>query len=128
MPAWKDYKSEARSRGALAFELYAVYSVPAGAPEDVRASLPDHLAYQGKLEVEGKLFLAGPQSDESGELMEGIGLVIYRAGSFEEAHALAEADPMHMSGARRFTLRRWLVNEGSMSISLKLSGQTVTLK
>ncbi|MDD9715783.1 YciI family protein [Dinoroseobacter sp. PD6] len=113
MRAWADYKSEAKSRGALAEELYAVLSSPAGASADVRVNLPAHLAYQ---EASGALFLAGPVSDESGEMMEGMGLINYRVVSLDAAPAIAEADPMHRSGARSFVLRRWLVNEGALTL------------
>ncbi|SLN50386.1 YciI-like protein [Pseudoruegeria aquimaris] len=127
MPAWDDYKAEAKSRGALAHELYAVLSTPAGDPAKVRETLPAHLAYQAEQEARGALFLAGPVSDESGQMMEGMGLIIYQADSLEAARALAEADPMHASGARSFVLRRWLVNEGGLSLTLRLSGQSVRL-
>lgn len=127
MVAWADYKSEAKARGALALELYVAQSTPAKAPEDVKAALPDHLAYQAQLETAGQLALAGPMSDESGENMQGVGLIIYRAPSLEAARALAAADPMHKSGARSFTLRRWMINEGSLNLSVGLSTKTVNL-
>ena len=127
MPAWSDYKTQAKSRGALALELYAVESTPAGSPEAVRDNLPAHLAYQGQMEAEGRLVLAGPLSDDSGDEMQGSGLIIYRAESLEAATALTRADPMHQSGARSFRIRRWLVNEGSLNISVGLSGKTATL-
>lgn len=121
MVAWADYKSEAKSRGALALELYVAHSTPAKAPEDVKAALPDHLAYQAQLERAGQLAFAGPMSDETGEHMQGMGLIIYRAGSLEAARKLAEDDPMHASGARSFVLRRWMINEGSLNLSVGLS-------
>ena len=127
MVAWADYKSEAKSRGALALELYVALSTPAKAPEDVKASLPDHLAYQADLERAGKLAFAGPMSDETGEHMQGVGLIIYRADSLEAARKLAEDDPMHKSGARSFVLRRWMINEGSLNLSVGLSTGTSSL-
>ncbi len=127
MVAWADYKSEAKGRGALALELYVAHSTPAKAPEDVKASLPDHLAYQAQLERCGQLAFAGPMSDETGEHMQGMGLIIYRADSLEAARKLAEDDPMHKSGARSFVLRRWMINEGSLNISVGLSTGTSAL-
>ena len=121
MVAWADYKAEAKGRGALALELYAAHSTPAKAPEDVKAALPDHLAYQASLERSGNLAFAGPMSDETGDHMQGMGLIIYRADSLDAARALAEADPMHKSGARTFVLRRWMINEGSVTLSAGLS-------
>ncbi len=127
MPSFSEYKQIARSRGALAFEVFVVESSPIAPPESLGESLPAHLDYQKSLEAEGALVFAGPLSDASGEAMSGGGLIIYRAGSLDEARALAEADPMHRDGKRSFTLRRWLINEGSLTVSVALSGQAITL-
>ncbi len=124
---WTDYHQQAKERGALALELFVAQSVPAKGPEDVKASLAAHLAYQAELEEQGQLAFAGPMSDETGELMQGMGMIIYRADSLETANALAAADPMHKSGARTFTMRRWMINEGSLTLSVGLSKNTVDL-
>lgn len=123
MPSWSEYRSIARSRGALAFELYAVESKPAASPEKMQEILPRHLDYQKEMEAAGKLFLAGPLSDETGTEMSGGGLIIYRAASIDEARKIAEADPMHSEGGRTFTIRCWLVNEGAISLDVTLSDQ-----
>ncbi len=128
MTSFSEYKKIARSRGALAFEVYVVESTAVADPASLQESLPAHLDYQKSLEAKGALVFAGPLSDASGESMSGGGLIVYRAGSIEEATALAEADPMHRDGKRRFTLRRWLINEGSLTVSLSLSGQTIRLE
>ncbi|MEM9351162.1 MAG: YciI family protein, partial [Pseudomonadota bacterium] len=52
---------------------------------------------------------------------QGIGLIIYRADSLEAARALADGDPMHKTGARSYILRRWMINEGSLTLSVGLS-------
>ena len=121
MVAWNDYKAIAKERGALALELYVVESTPKSSPEAVKAHLPAHLDYQRDLEQRGLLVLAGPLSDSTGESMEGAGMILYRAETMEAARALAENDPMHQSGARGFTLRKWLVNEGSITLNVGLS-------
>jgi len=127
MVAWTEYKQMAKERGALALELFVVESTPAKRPEDVKENLPAHLGYQRDLEKRGVLVLAGPLSDATGAIMVGTGLIIYRAGSMAEAVQLANGDPMHQSGARSFTLRKWLVNEGSISLSVGLSTGSATL-
>jgi uncharacterized protein YciI len=66
-------------------------------------------------------------SDETGEHMQGVGMIVYRAESLEAARALADGDPMHKSGARSYTLRRWMINEGSLNLSVGLSTKQVTL-
>ena len=127
MPSWSDYKSHAKERGALAHEVYMAQSTPQKSPKKLQAVLPDHLAYQRQLEQAGQLMFAGPLSDETGELMQGAGMMIYRAASLEEARTLAEADPMHATGTRSFVLRRWLINEGSVTLHIKLSTNTSSL-
>ena len=127
MVAWSEYKRIAEERGALAWELYVVTSTPSGAPEEVKSNLPAHLDYQAQQESQGNLVFAGPLSDETGEHMQGVGLIIYRAGSLEQARRIAENDPMHSSGARTFVIRRWLVNEGSLQLELKLSSKKIAL-
>ena len=127
MVAWNEYKTMARERGALALELFVVETTPAGPPDQVKAALADHLAYQKQLEERGVLVLAGPTSDPSGDNMIGAGLVIYRAATMEEAKVLADYDPMHLAGARTYNLRKWLVNEGSLSLNVGLSTGRATL-
>lgn len=127
MPAWDEYKRIAQERGSLAHELYVVFSEPAVPPEQMKQQLPEHLAYQAEQEKIGSLVMAGPMSDASGELMEGVGMIIYRADSLEAARKLAENDPMHSTGTRTFSIRRWLVNEGSITLNVKLSAQSITL-
>ena len=127
MPAWNDYKKQAKDRGSLALELYMIRSKPIAEPEIMKQILPEHLAYQHAQEAAGNLVMAGPLSDETGDMMQGEGLIIYRAESLDAAKAIAEADPMHKKGARSFEIRRWLVNEGGLTISVKLSAQSAEL-
>jgi len=127
MVAWNDYKAIAKDRGALALELYVAVSTPQKSPDEVKAVLPDHLAYIQRLEVSGQLMMAGPLSDETGTEMEGAGMLVLRTASMDEARSLAASDPMHSTGARSFTLRRWLVNEGTLSVSVGLSTGKVAL-
>lgn len=119
MPKWNDYVQEARDRGSLAAELFMAVSTPVAPPEKVKEILPRHLAYQLKLQGEHKLAFAGPLSDDSGEAMQGAGMMIYSAASLDEALALADADPMHAEGGRTYKIRRWLINEGHIPASLK---------
>ena len=66
-------------------------------------------------------------SDITGELMQGTGMIVYRAASMDEARSIADADPMHTSGARTYVLRKWLINEGSLSLNVGLSTNEVCL-
>ncbi len=115
------------SRAMLQKQLYAIVTVPAGGIEPILAGMEEHLAFQVSLEAEGVLFAAGPMWSDDERSWEGDGLVVVRAGSRAEAVAIAERDPMHRSGARRFTVRPWMINEGTVTIRLDHSSQTFKL-
>jgi uncharacterized protein YciI len=127
MIAWNQYKLEAQQRGSLALEVYVVVSEPATDGERVRELLPEHLRYQQELENQGLLMFAGPVSVSEGEKMNGTGMIVYRAESLEHATQLAQQDPMHEKEARTFTIRRWLINEGSLNLTVNLAAQRVLL-
>jgi hypothetical protein len=108
------------SAPSLRMQLYVVTSV-ANSLEAVKQNLAEHRAYLRDLEERQVLFGAGPLWTEDGEYFQGDGLLIYRAASVAEANAIAQADPMHKSGARNFTIRPWLLNDGSITIRVTLS-------
>lgn len=124
--SWRDRVEGARAEGLLAKEFFVVLTEPAGDKDKVRAALAEHLDYQRKLEAEGALLAAGPLSDETGSEWTGKGLIILRADNLEAAREIARADPMHKSGARRFTLLPWMMNEGAFTLAVSLSQRSVT--
>jgi len=83
-PKWTEYKPIARERGAFAFELYAVEITSIADEAALKSTLPEHSVYQKHLEGTGARFLAGPLSNDTGELMQGSGLIIYRCASLRE--------------------------------------------
>jgi hypothetical protein len=113
----------------LNMELYVYETRIAGDPQKVIENLDAHLDYQVQLQDEGVMFGAGPLQEEGAPPFPPVaGLIIIRAASFDEARAIADADPMHSSGARTYTLRKWTMNEGSLDLSVKFSGQSVEIK
>lgn len=118
-----------RAAGFLNLELYVYETRLAGSPELMLSQLGPHLDYQVQLQEDGILFGAGPMQEE-GEALgpPKAGMIIVRASSFEEAKAIADADPMHSSGARTYTLRKWTLNEGSLDLTVKFSGQSVSIE
>ena len=111
----------ASSRGMLAKQLFVVFTEPTGGLDKVQNSRAEHLKYQVAIEQRGIMFAAGPLADDSGESWNGDGMVIIRADSLEEATKIAEADPMHSSGARKFNIRPWLMNEGGFNLRVTFS-------
>ncbi|WP_246248857.1 YciI family protein [Chelativorans alearense] len=115
------------SSAMLQKQLYAIFTTPVGGIEPILANLKEHLAFQASLEKEGILYAAGPMWSDDEKSWEGDGLVVVRAASREEAIAIAERDPMHVRGARTFTVRPWMINEGTMTIRLDSSSQTFSI-
>jgi uncharacterized protein len=105
---------------SLRMQLYVVTSTAKNL-DAVKQHLSEHRAYLRQLEDQNILFGAGPLFTEDGQFFEGDGLLIYRANSVTEAHQFAQADPMHKSGVREFTIRPWLLNDGSITIRVTLS-------
>lgn len=106
----------------LGLQLYACFTSPIDDDlEKIFAQIQPHVRYLKSLEERGLLFGAGPFKDGMQGPWAGEGMLIYRAGSFEEATRIAENDPMHSSGVRSFVIRPWRLNEGSFSIKLTYS-------
>jgi uncharacterized protein YciI len=111
--------SLSREKGFLAKQLYVVFTTPASGLGPVLEKVQEHLAFQASLEAQGIMFAAGPHWSDDEQSWEGDGMVVIRASSLAEARAIAARDPMHASGARTFTVRPWLINEGTITIKLK---------
>lgn len=106
-------------------ELYVVRTSPARGP-GIRDLLPAHLDYQIALERQGVLFGAGPIYPEGADVPE-AGMIILRAASVQDARAIADADPLHRVGLRSYTVEKWLLNEGSITVTLRYSDQSAII-
>ncbi len=109
----------------LGKELYVIVTKPAAPREAIERLLREHLEHQVKLEKSGIMFAAGPIANEDGSAAGG--LIVIRAESFAAAKAIADSDPYHRAGLRTYTLMRWTVNEGSYSVRINYSDQSVTI-
>lgn len=122
---WRQRIDKSRSEGLAAREYFVVFTEPLQDREAVRRHLAIHLDYQREIEKRGMLVAAGPLSDEKGEAWTGKGMIVLRAADLEEARKIADADPMHRDGVRKYTLLPWLMNEGSFTLSVKLAAQKI---
>jgi uncharacterized protein YciI len=116
-----DVKAICQKEGFLAKQVYVVFTTPTGGMEAVMAMLNEHLAFQVKLEAQGIMVAAGPHWTDDEKEWKGEGMVVIRAGSLAEAKEIAARDPMHKSGARKFVVRPWFVNEGTITVRLNFS-------
>ncbi|MCE7029404.1 YciI family protein [Jiella avicenniae] len=107
-------------------EFYLIENRLLTKPDDLKEKIREHLLYMIDLEKSGTLFLSGPLYDDSGA-MTGNGMTIIRAGSFEEAEAIASRDPFVEAGYREPRIHRWVVNEGRVNVRLDLSDKSSSL-
>ncbi len=117
-------KSRQTSLGKL---LYVITSTVIQDLETVNRFLPVHLEYLHSLEIKGVLFGAGPLFSEDGEFFAGNGMIIVRAESVAAAKAIADQDPLHHNQVRQYRIQPWLLNEGSINISLSYSNAQATI-
>lgn len=115
------------SQGRLQKTLFVVVSTAADGLAPLKENVHAHLEYLAGLERSGQLFLAGPLFDEDPDAWSGDGLLVYNAADIDEARRIAEGDPMHRSGARRYTIRPWLCNDGALTLRVRLSDRSAAL-
>lgn len=113
---------ELRAR-MLKKQLWVVMSRPVKPPEELAKHTRAHLEYQIKIEKDGIMYGAGPAT-RPGEKQAAFGLIIIRAKDEAEARRIADADPMHSTGARQYDLYSWSLNEGSVGVTLNFSDRT----
>ena len=119
----KDQILEA-SGGMLKKQLYVVFTTPTNGLAPVMENLPAHLC---EIERQGIMVAAGPHWTDDEQFWDGDGMFVIRATSLAHANEIAASDPMHKSGARAFTVRPWLVNEGGLVVKVSFSDGKMTI-
>jgi len=94
--------------------------------EEVQKHTKAHLLHQIKLEKDGVMYGAGP-AVAPGASEASFGLIVIRAKDEAEARRIADSDPMHKEGVRKYELYQWTMNEGRLNISIDFSDQTYRL-
>jgi uncharacterized protein len=112
---------EKSQKTSLAKLLYIITSSAIKDLESVNRFLPAHLEYLHSLEKKEILFGAGPLFSEDGAYFTGNGMIIVRADSITEAQQVADNDPLHQNQVRNYQIHPWLLNEGSIKISVSYS-------
>ena len=109
-------------------DLYVVFTKPTNGLGPVMENIEEHLKFQVSLEEKGIMFGAGPFWEDNEIDWAGEGMVIIRANSLSEAKEIAASDLMHKSRARSFTVRPWLLNKGTITLSINYSKGNITVK
>jgi uncharacterized protein YciI len=106
--------------------LWVIFTQSAEGAKPDNKAMKAHMTHQMQLEKDGIMFGAGPLWDAQGN--RAGGMIIIRAESQDEATRIADSDPMHASGLRTYTLKRWMLNEGHIRVSLDYSKGTFELE
>ena len=109
------------SANMLHWQVYVIHTTPSNGLGPVMENLEPHLEYQQRMEREGVYIAAGPHWEDDEDTWRGDGMIVVRARNLAEARQIAENDPMHQSGARTFTVRPWLINEGTITVKVNFS-------
>ena len=78
----------------------------------------EHFSWLRDREADNSLFLSGACIDDTG--WDGSGLAVMRGESRRAVEEMARSEPLCRAGVRRSTVRGWRVNEGNVSLRLKL--------
>jgi uncharacterized protein YciI len=100
--------------------FFACFTEPEdnGRPELIKENFDAHKEWLKQ--HEDVIFIAGPLLTDPLDYS-GTGLIVFRAQSPAAAATIAESDPMHSSGARRFRIVPWRLNEGTITAKLTIS-------
>jgi hypothetical protein len=121
-----DARIAALMQKMLRKKFYVLLSKPVVTPEKLKPVLAAHLEYMIGLERRGLVFASGPLADaDAAAPLSGHGLTVLRAKDAKEAQAIAEADPFFVNGLRTFDLKEWTVMEGTLSLRVNFSDQSV---
>jgi uncharacterized protein YciI len=106
--------------------LWVVFSTAQVPSSEMEPHAPDHLRYMNGLENDGLLWGSGPFIVPG--VVVGDGLTIFNVSDEAEVHRLMAEEPLTKLGMRTYTIRKWELREGQISISLHLSQSKVALR
>lgn len=119
------------ARGLLAKMLQKPLYVALRTPNDLSRFgelLEAHLRWAIAAEQRGELFASGPFVEEGGVPGALGGMSIVRASSMEEAQQILSRDPFIREGVYLPSIRKWLLMEGGVTVTLRFSDQSYLLR
>lgn len=108
----------------LSHKLFAVLTRVVATQAEAEPHKMDHINYITGLEAQGKVFGSGPFPVKA----EGIdlGLIVFRAGSLEEAEGFMKTEPMTAMGLSTYEIHEWDLIIGHIPITLNVSTGSFT--
>lgn len=90
--------------------------------------LEAHLQWAIAAERRGELFCSGPFIEEGGTPGALGGMTIVRASTLEEAHEILARDPFIRENVYTPSIKKWLLMEGSCTLTIRFSDQSYILR
>jgi uncharacterized protein YciI len=113
-------------RGVQLYMIRMDMPHPVDSPMDYLAPhLREHILWLETQEKNGALFLSG--ANAAADRWDGSGTAIIRAPSLAAAVAIAVTEPFHREGLRTNTVHGWLLNEGTVRLTVSLFTDKFTL-
>jgi uncharacterized protein len=105
--------------------LWAVVSTANVASAEMEPHAPEHLRYMNSLEQQGLLWASGPFIVPG--VVVGDGLTIFNVPTEDDVHRLMSEEPLTKLKMRSYTVRKWELREGQISVSLSCSKSSFAL-
>jgi uncharacterized protein YciI len=91
-------------------------------------NLAAHLKWAAQCEKRGELFASGPFVGDGGVPGALGGMSIFRASSEAEVRKILAGDPFIHAGVYTVEIKKWVLMEGSMTLSVRFSDQSYLLR
>jgi uncharacterized protein len=110
-------------RAMLNKPLYVALRQP-GRADRVPELLEAHLQWMVAAERRGELFASGPFVADGAPPGSLGGMSIVRAASVDEAREILSQDPFVKEGVVTLDIRKWMVMEGGLTVTVRFSDQS----
>jgi uncharacterized protein len=99
--------------------LWVVLNSRKASSAEMEPYVAEHLKYMNELEGRGLLWGSGPFIEPG--VVVGDGLTIFNVAEEADVHELMAEEPLVKRGLRSYSVRKWELREGRISIDLNLS-------
>ena len=120
-------KTESLAQKMLKKPLYVVQRIPNDLTR-FEAFLEAHLQWAVEAEGRGELFASGPFVEEDGVPGTLGGMSVLRAETREDAEKILSGDPFIREKIYTPIIRKWLLMEGELTVTVRFSNRSYSLK
>lgn len=111
----------------LGMPLFVAFRLPADL-SGFSNNLAAHLKWAAQCEQRGELFASGPFVAKGGVPGALGGMSIFRANSEAEVRRIMADDPFIRAGVYTAEIKKWVLMEGGVTLSLRFSDQSYLLR